>query len=166
MSGVGYNDGKKDSLVDDCLWREKSDHLRAELAELAETDEDYNSSSDSEQSKPSTSSESEDDAPLQSVTKLPYLNPEKSPLDVCEATKLGQFCSETCHCKLAPNGTPCSSTFSQDHLNSYRTNCLELLSNQLDLVILGHKGRRVCIKVRVFHITAMKIFAVIIFVMV
>ena len=76
------------------------DHLRAELAEA---DQDYNSISDSEQNNPSTSSGSEDDATLQSVTKLPHLSPEKSPLDACEAAKLEQFCSETCHCKLGPN---------------------------------------------------------------
>ena len=65
----------KGRSADDCFWGEKSDHLRAELSEA---DQDYNSISDSDENNPSTISEPEDDAPLQSVTKLPHLKALKS----------------------------------------------------------------------------------------
>ena len=85
----------------------------------------------------STSSESETDTPLQSPTEFPHLSPEKSPLDSSEAAKLEQFYTETCQCKLEAKGTPCLSLFSREDLSSYCMNCLELLSNELDLVILS-----------------------------
>ena len=97
---------------------------------------------------------------------VPHLSPEKSPLDLSEARKLEQFIEETCKCKLGPQKAACSTLFSQSDICTYRSNCLELLPNELDLMVLGqtasclkesdstgrlntqfaHKGQRICQK--------------------
>ena len=124
----------EDTEVDQCLYGDRSAGLRTELAEA---DLDYNRVTLLEQCDTSNSSESETETPLQSTTQVPHLRPEKSPLDACEAAKLEQFCSDTGHCQLGTKGTPCSATFSREELSLYRMKCLELLSNELDLVILS-----------------------------
>ena len=96
---------QEDAGIDICFGGEQSADLRTELAEV---DQDYNSTTISEQDNASTGSESEIE---QSLTELPHLSPEKSPLDTCEAAKLQRFCTETCKCKLGAKGTPCSSVF-------------------------------------------------------
>ena len=156
-----------ENRVDDCFSGDQSANLRTELAEA---DQDYHGITVSDEDNASTSSESDNDTPPQAMNELPHLSPEKSEIDACEATKLEQFCIETCKCKLGAKGTPCSSTFSQADLSSFRMNCLELLSHELDLVILSqiasstkssdgsnqtysqflHKGHRICIKTFLF----------------
>lgn len=52
-------------------------------------------------------------------------------------TRVEKFYEEKCHCKLAADEKPCSTTLKVDEFVDCRNNCSELSSTELDLVILG-----------------------------
>ena len=54
-----------------------------------------------------------------------------------EKTRVEKFYEETCHCKLAADEKPCSTTLKIDDFVDCRNNCSELSSTELYLVILG-----------------------------
>ena len=54
-----------------------------------------------------------------------------------EKVKVERFFKETCKCKLAEDEKPCSLTLTLDDFVDCRSNCSELSSTELDLVILG-----------------------------
>ena len=54
-----------------------------------------------------------------------------------EKTRVEKFYEETCQCKLAADEKPCSTTLTIDNFVDCGNNCSELLSTELDLVILG-----------------------------
>ena len=48
-----------------------------------------------------------------------------------------KFLSVSCQCSLGPNEQPCSSLFTEATVFELRSQCLELTSDQLDMLILG-----------------------------
>ena len=60
------------------------------------------------------------------------------------------FLSALCQCSLGPNEQPCSSLFTEATMFELRSQCLELTSDQLDILILGrpdgHTKERVGMK--------------------
>ena len=56
---------------------------------------------------------------------------------ISEKAKVERFFEETCKCKLAEDEKPCSLTLTLDDFVDCQSNCSELSSTELDLVILG-----------------------------
>ena len=50
-----------------------------------------------------------------------------------------KFLSASCQCSLGPNERPCSSLFTEATVFELRSQCLELTSDQLDMLILAHR---------------------------
>ena len=80
-----------------------------------------------------------------------YENPEPgdSSTEVSEEL-IHNFLSVSCQCSLSPNEQPCSSLFTEATVFELRSQCLELTSDQLDMLILGrldgHTKERVGMK--------------------
>ena len=54
-----------------------------------------------------------------------------------EDDKIVKFITETCGCTLGPNKSPCSGQFSQITITLTRSNCLQLVQRDLDLVVMA-----------------------------
>ena len=63
---------------------------------------------------------------------------------------IDKFLSASCQCSLGPNERPCSSLFTEATVFELRSQCLELTSDELDMLILGrldgHTKQRVGMK--------------------
>ena len=62
---------------------------------------------------------------------------ESSAEDTREKQALDDFFKKTCTCKCGPQKKPCPTQFSQDVVEQYRSNCHQLTSSQLDLVVMA-----------------------------
>ena len=51
--------------------------------------------------------------------------------------RIRMFLSASCQCSLGPNERPCSTLFTEATVFEMRSQCLELTSDQLDILILG-----------------------------
>ena len=96
------------------------------------------------------------------VTPCDVANDTQANEDLCENPQPGDgsteasdehihmFLSASCQCSLGPNEQPCSSLFTEATVFELRSQCLELTSDQLDMLILGrldgHTKERVRMK--------------------
>ena len=76
------------------------------------------------------------------------MNFDVSAEDNNEQECVESFLRSTCGCKLAPEGSPCSSSLTKDTIEKCRTDNLELSRDELDLVILSQirAGRSLAIQ--------------------
>ena len=54
-----------------------------------------------------------------------------------EKQALDNFFKKTCTCKCGPQKKTCSTQFSRDIVEQYRSNCYQLTSSQLNLVVMA-----------------------------
>lgn len=66
------------------------------------------------------------------------LNESIRPEDEAEMTLVNNFIAAGCNCSLGPKKSPCSLLFSKETISAIRMNCLEMTSEELDMVILSH----------------------------
>ena len=59
------------------------------------------------------------------------------PEDTHEYAATNQFELDGCSCALGPDGSPCCQIFTVSHYREYRSQCLEMLRDQLDVLLLG-----------------------------
>ena len=59
-------------------------------------------------------------------------------VDEKEARLIDLFIDKGCNCSLGPNRKPCSQVLSRDNIVSTRNSCIEMSSNELDMLILAN----------------------------
>ena len=62
---------------------------------------------------------------------------EQTVCDMEEQQDIEKFLSNTCKCKLGPEGRPCCLSLSMDTITRCRDKCAELSHNELDLVVMS-----------------------------
>ena len=76
--------------------------------------------------------------PSSSSSTEPSASPDyldRSHVDEEEQATVEGFMVKTCGCKLGPSKTPCSRQFSLDVVKNFRSDCLQLSRDQLDLAV-------------------------------
>ena len=58
--------------------------------------------------------------------------------DEAETKKIDDFMAHGCDCSLGPRSKPCSKLFTCEVISTMRLNCLEMTTDELDMVVLSH----------------------------
>ena len=110
----------------------------ADLVRLQSVSESYFTAQENDKElvdSDSDSSSSDDSEDLEDTGKDVDFNVVE--VHIPEKVRVERFFKKTCKCKLAADEKPCSLTLTIDDFVDCRSNCCELSSTELDLVILG-----------------------------